>query len=199
MSLQSRAVRTRARIVHAAAAELDKAGYEGARLSRVCVLAEVSMGALTFHFSSKSALATAVWEEGLAIVDAVVSRASAAGPSQLRAVIGLTVALADLLEEDVTVRAALRVARERPQATGQWSASWLPTVRDLLEKACEGGQLASASRLETVTALVVYLLAGAETQIRTSGVVSDCEVESVADQLEQIWQLALRGVAAEGT
>lgn len=197
MGFQDRAVRTRARIVHAAATELDRAGYEGARLARVCELANVSMGALTFHFSSKGALAQAVREEGWAIVGTVVNRASPAGESQLHAAIDLTVALAELLEKDVVVRAAARVAREQPEAVGQWPQSWLPAVRKLLEQARRSGQLSSTDRLESVIALVVYLLAGAESQIRTGDVVSDRAVVSVADQLQQIWRLALRGVAAE--
>lgn len=196
MGLQERAVRTRARIVRAAAMEMDRVGYEGAKLSRICELADASMGALTFHFPSKGALAEAVREEGRTIVDAVVTRMLPPGESQLRAVVDLTVALAELLEKDVVVRAAARVAGEQPGVAGQWSGSWLPAVSNLLERARKDGQLRAGGRMETLTALAAYLLAGAESQIRTRAVVPGREAESVADQLEQIWKLALRGVAA---
>ncbi|WP_333739947.1 TetR/AcrR family transcriptional regulator [Streptomyces sp. IBSBF 2806] len=196
MRQQERALRTRARIVRAAALEMDRSGYEGARLSRVCQVADASMGALTFHFPTKKALAEAVREEGVASVDAVVSRALPAGASRLRAVADLTVALASLLERDVAARAAARVAREQPDVMEQWSGSWLPTVLDLLSRARADGQLRPEHCPQTLAALVVYLLAGAEWEIRAGGGAPMGGVGSVADRLEQIWRLVLRGAAA---
>ncbi|MEU6556298.1 TetR/AcrR family transcriptional regulator [Streptomyces sp. NPDC046915] len=196
MGQQERAVRTRARIVEAAALEMDRSGYEGTRLSRVCEVADASMGALTFHFPSKRALAEAVREEGEASVAAVLDRTLSADTSRLRAAIDVTVALAELLERDVAVRAAARVAREQPEVTEQWSRSWLPTVRDLLERARADGQLGSVGCPETLAALVVYLLAGVESTVRTDDVARVCGTESLADQVELMWQLVLRGVAA---
>lgn len=197
MGQQERAVRTRARIVEAAAAELDRSGYEGTRLSRVCEVADASMGALTFHFPSKWALAEAVREEGAASVAEVVDRTLSAPTSRLRAAIDLTVALAELLERDVAVRAAARVAREQPEMTEQWSRSWLPTVRDLLERARADGQLRSVGCPETLAALVVYLLTGVESTVRTGAVATVCGTDSLADQVELMWQLVLRGVAVK--
>lgn len=196
MRRQERALRTRARIVRAAALEMDRSGYEGARLSRVCQVANASMGAVTFHFPTKKALAEAVREEGVASVDAVVSRALPAGASRLRAVADLTVALASLLERDVAARAAARVAREQPDVMEQWSGSWLPTVLDLLSRARADGQLRPEHCPQTLAALVVYLLAGAEWEIRTGGGAPMGGAGSVADRLEQIWRLVLRGAAA---
>ncbi|AVV46712.1 TetR/AcrR family transcriptional regulator [Streptomyces sp. ID05-04B] len=196
MRQQERALRTRARIVRAAALEMDRSGYEGARLSRVCQVADASMGAVTFHFPTKKALAEAVREEGVAGVDAVVNRALSAGTSRLRAVVDLTVALASLLERDVAARAAARVAREQPDVMEQWSGSWLPTVLDLLSRARADGQLRPEHCPETLAALVVYLLAGAESEIRTGGGAPMGGAGSVADRLEQIWRLVLRGAAA---
>ncbi|MER6415700.1 TetR/AcrR family transcriptional regulator [Streptomyces humidus] len=196
MRQQERALRTRARIVRAAALEMDRRGYEGARLSRVSQAADASMGAVTFHFPTKKALAEAVREEGAASAAAVVDRTLSAGASRLRAVVDLTVALASLLEQDVAARAAARVAREQPDVMEQWSGSWLPAVLDLLGRARAEGQLRPEHRPETLAALVVYLLAGAESEIRTGGGAPAGGAGSVAGRLEQIWRLVLRGAAA---
>ncbi|MFG2577494.1 TetR/AcrR family transcriptional regulator [Streptomyces sp. NPDC048481] len=196
MRQQERALRTRARIVRAAALEMDRLGYEGARLSRVSQVADASMGAVTFHFPTKKALAEAVREEGVASVDAVVNRTLSAGTSRLRAVVDLTVALASLLERDVAARAAARVAREQPDVMEQWSGSWLPTVLDLLNRARADGQLRPEHCPETLAALIVYLLAGAESEIRTGAGAPAGGAGSVADRLEQIWRLVLRGAEA---
>ncbi|GGZ46914.1 helix-turn-helix domain-containing protein [Streptomyces subrutilus] len=197
MVFQERAVRTRSVLVRAAAAEFGEVGYGGARLSRICASAAVSMGALTFHFPVKAALADAVEQEGGAITRALVERLLVRRP-ELDAVIGLTVGLAGLLDEDPVVRSSVRLARERPGGGACWVDVWLPAVRDLLHRAYETGQLRqSAASSQTLADMVVYLLAGAELQARVGAELAAGARHSTSDQLERIWRLVLSGVAAE--
>ncbi|MEV0219954.1 helix-turn-helix domain-containing protein [Streptomyces sp. NPDC050704] len=198
MTVQERAVRTRGVLVWVAAREFDELGYEGARLARICESAAVSMGALTFHFGSKAALADAVEKEGGSITKALVERLLDNHGSELDAVFGLTVGLAGLLETDVVVRSSVRLGRERSRGGGRWVDVWIPAVRELLLRAYEGGQLRQAEASpQTVADLVVYLLVGAESQIRAGAAAPAGAPGSASDQLERIWRLALRGVAAE--
>lgn len=197
MVVQQRAARTRRDLVHAAAAEIDCAGYEGATLSRICKSAAVSMGALTFHFSSKNALADAVQAEGTAIAQSLVDQVIRTRQPALQSVIDLTVGLAGLLENEVVVRSSARLAGERPGAADCWTGAWLPVVCELLDRAGEDGQLRATETPQTATAMVIYLLAGAESYVRATAVAPDRGIESAADQLEKIWQLALSGIAAE--
>ncbi|MFE1380819.1 TetR family transcriptional regulator [Streptomyces sp. NPDC058740] len=188
-------MRTRGALVRAAAAEFDEAGYEGARLSHISELAAVSMGALTFHFPAKSALADAVEEEGLAITKALVERLCEGRAPGLEAVIGLTVGLVGLLEEDLVVRSSVRLARERPGGVGRWVEVWLPAVRDQLGQAYDGGRSPHVEEVrQTVADMVVYLLAGAESQVRAGSDGASSMTRSVAERLERIWRLALAGV-----
>lgn len=199
MVVQERAVRTRRRLVWAAALEIDRVGYEGARLSRICASASVSMGALTFHFPSKAALADAIGEEGRAIARALVSRVMESREPPLRAVAELTVGLTGLLEESVVARSTARLARERPEESDRWTQVWLPGVQDLLERAREDGRPRLTDRPEAATALVRYLLTGAEVQIRGAGApVAGAGAGRVADQVEGIWRLVLDGTEARG-
>ncbi|MEU8760440.1 TetR/AcrR family transcriptional regulator [Streptomyces sp. NPDC048659] len=199
MATQVRAVRTRGRLVRAAAAEFDEAGYEGARLAHISELAAVSMGALTFHFPAKSALADAVEEEGLAITKALVERLCDGRAPGLEGVIGLTVGLVGLLEEDLVVRSSVRLARERPGGAGRWAEVWLPAVRDQLVAAYEGGRSPRVEELrQTLADMVVYLLAGAESQVRAGAQGPSSVTRSVAERMERIWRLALAGVSPAG-
>ena len=59
MKNRERAVCTRANLVLAAARHFDQHGYDGTTLNSVCVDANVTLGAITFHFRSKAALASA--------------------------------------------------------------------------------------------------------------------------------------------
>ncbi|MFB7335724.1 TetR family transcriptional regulator [Streptomyces adustus] len=198
MTIQERAARTRGLLVLAAAREIDRVGYEGARLTRICQSAGVSMGALTFHFPSKGALADAVQEQGWALARSLVDTVLTSVEPGLQAVVELTVRLAELLEQDVVVRSAARLGGERQAGPDPWARAWLPVVEELLEQARRDGGLRSGHRPETVTAMVTYLLAGAESQIRGGGPAASGGAVSVAGQLEEIWRLALRGIAGPG-
>jgi len=63
LALQERAERTRAAILDAAAAVFDDRGYAGATLSDIIAVANVTKGAMYFHFSSKEKIAHAIVAE----------------------------------------------------------------------------------------------------------------------------------------
>ncbi|MCX4554473.1 TetR/AcrR family transcriptional regulator (plasmid) [Streptomyces sp. NBC_01387] len=202
---QERAARTRRVLVQAAAEELDRNGYEGTSLVRICRTAEVSMGALTFHFSTKSQVADEVQAQGRAITGALVAQVvtSQVSPqvTALRAVMELIVGLAALLERNVTVRSAARLSRERPGEAACWGSAWLPAVRELLEQAWRDGELHPAAHPRTLEALVAYLMTGAEAHIRERVEASvrdgagarEPGLLDAGSQLKQIWQLFLQG------
>jgi AcrR family transcriptional regulator len=60
VALQERAIRTRRAILVAAAAVFAEVGYEAATISEILHRADVTKGALYFHFASKEELAQAV-------------------------------------------------------------------------------------------------------------------------------------------
>ncbi|MGW5940595.1 ScbR family autoregulator-binding transcription factor [Streptomyces celluloflavus] len=194
MVRQERAARTRAALVRAAAEEIDRRGYDGTSLNKVISAAGISMGALTFHFSTKSDLADEVQSQGSHAARTVADHVTAGSGPALQAVIDLTLELARLLEEDPVVRSAARLARERPGSPA-WSAAWLPAVHSLLAQAQRDGQLHPAVLPETIAALVVHLVAGTETYARARSVATDTARASAVVQLGRIWQLALSGIS----
>ncbi|MFJ5802845.1 TetR family transcriptional regulator [Streptomyces decoyicus] len=194
MVRQERAARTRAALVRAAAEEIDRSGYDGTSLNRVVNAAGISMGALTFHFSTKGELADEVQSQGSRAARTVADHATAGSGPALHAVIDLTLGLARLLEEDPVVRSAARLARERPDSPA-WSSAWLPAVHSLLAQAQRDGQLHPAALPETIAALVVHLVAGTETYVRARPAVAETARVSTVVQLGKIWQLALTGIS----
>ncbi|MZD05574.1 TetR family transcriptional regulator [Streptomyces sp. SID5785] len=162
MVTQDRAARTRQALIAAAAADIDTNGYDGATLSAISSAARVSMGALTFHFSSKRALAEAVVEEACVLTRQRTAVAVAAGSPPLQVAVELLRCLADLLDESVLVRAAALLARERPQAVPGWHQAWVPALSALLTEAADLGQLHREARPDAVADLAVYLLTAVE-------------------------------------
>ncbi|GAA2605035.1 MULTISPECIES: TetR/AcrR family transcriptional regulator [Streptomyces] len=162
MVTQDRAARTRQALIAAAAADMDLNGYDGATLSVISASAQVSMGALTFHFSSKRALAEGVVAEASALTRERAAAAVSDQPSPLPAAIALLQHLADLLDESVVVRAAALLTRERPEAVPGWHQAWVPTLSHLLREADNAGQLHRDARPVAVANLAVYLLTAVE-------------------------------------
>ncbi|MGI5469170.1 TetR family transcriptional regulator [Streptomyces sp. CA-132043] len=187
---QERAVVTRGRLTRAAAGEFARHGYAGTSLQGVCKEADVSMGALTFHFRAKSELAEAVAEEGAAETGAVVAEAGERGGDPLAAMSGLACDLADLLARSATVRATVRLEEERVVAAGGWQAVWEPAVRAMLESARRRRDLTAEVEVETVVQLAAHLLNGTAVALHArpdSG-------ESAA--LAHIWAAVMRGIRA---
>ncbi|MFD3337080.1 TetR family transcriptional regulator [Streptomyces sp. NPDC058700] len=190
-------MRTRQALMQAAAQEFDRNGYEGTSLSSISKAAGLSIGAVTFHFPTKVLLADAVQEEGRSVTVAALERLTAEPMTPLRMVIDLTLELTRLMEQEPSVRSAIRLSRERP-STVSWSDAWLPTVRSLLDRAYESGQLHTDALPADVTTLVEHLTSGAEAYLR-SRMGSDPAFESAVAQLKRVWRLALAGVSAEGS
>jgi AcrR family transcriptional regulator len=192
---QSRAARTRELLILAAAAEIDRNGYRGATIAGICKAAGVSMGALTFHFANKAELAQAVGELGARTTRGLTAGLRVERPPVLWAVGAVTRGIARLLEDDVVVRSAARLARERPEAGERWSSSWSPVVCGLLERADEAGELRPGTVPQTVTDLVEYLLTGVEAHPWAPS--GPAGAEGVVSRLDRVWPLIERAVACE--
>lgn len=196
MVKQERAARTREALLRAAATAFDLVGYEATTLARVSKAAGISMGALTFHFPSKEALADAVQERGGSAVRAAADRACACPEPPLRAAVALTVEIAAMLDEDATVRAAARLARERVGTAATWPSLWLPAVDRLLARATD--ELRPGADRKTVLALVAYLVTGAEAYARARAGSRGEPGDTAERQLTGIWDMVLPAITRGG-
>ncbi|MFI7386430.1 TetR family transcriptional regulator [Streptomyces sp. NPDC049813] len=188
---QVRATKTRAILLEAAAHHFDHAGYNSTSLAQVCDTAQMSVGAITFHFASKADLADAVEREGRERAATVLKAAESAN-ALVRAVTELVVAFADLLEQDVMVRAALRLAHER-SAVDLLTAVWLPTVAELVRRADADGLLGADVLAQHVVDLAEYLARGAEARRRSSAA-----APRDSRPLKEVCELAFRGAQPGG-
>ncbi|MEW2288606.1 ScbR family autoregulator-binding transcription factor [Streptomyces sp. NPDC047841] len=190
--MQERAARTRRALVQAAASEFDRYGYAGTSLVQVCKTAGITTGALTFHFRSKSELADAVQAEGCTAIRRVVEHFARGHSPALERLVELTLSLARLLEDETAVRSAARLTRERPANDLGWASCWLPAVGELAYRAQRTGQLRAGTQPAAVAHLAAYLLVGTEMRVRTS--LQAAREPDAVQQLEQMWNLALRGI-----
>ncbi|GGT03877.1 MULTISPECIES: TetR/AcrR family transcriptional regulator [Streptomyces] len=191
MAKQERAIWTRRTLLRAAAREFDRHGYTGSSLAQIARSADISMGALTFHFASKRDLADSVMEEGNAATRALVERLSRHDGPPVQYVASLTLALVDLLERDPAVRAAARLAREDSGTRHQWHALWAPAVCERLQQT-PPGQKPPGTDVWAIADMAIHLVSGIEATLRHPAC-HEGRRDSVR-RLARIWRQAVPGI-----
>ncbi|MFT9671534.1 TetR family transcriptional regulator [Streptomyces rhizosphaericola] len=188
--MQERAARTRQTVLEAAADEFAERGYEGASLQRVAWRAATSIGALTFHFRNKTALADEVRTTGRDRFGRCLAElAPAADP--LRELRTLIATLARLAHEDRFVRAARRLEADPPEGAPPLAETWLPVLRDLLDRAHGAHRLRPGVAPEDAVAMLAHLAEGA---MAAHGTPRDAAWDALWDS---VWDVVLHGLAAD--
>jgi AcrR family transcriptional regulator len=193
MIKQERAARTRSAFIKAAAELFDHHGYHGTSLSQVSRAAGHSMGALTFHFSSKHELADHVTAEGRDRLTAVLEGLQAVSEPPLDKMVRLSASFADLLDSDCVLRASLALARDRNQAD-LLSDPWLPAIGRLVDQAFAENQVAARISQDEVCAMAEHLMRGATAGRGPRLTPAGAPIRS-AETLTRLWQLALAGLS----
>ncbi|MFI1004304.1 ScbR family autoregulator-binding transcription factor [Streptomyces galbus] len=110
MARQLRAEQTRTTIITAAADLFDRHGYESTSLSDIVEHAQVTKGALYFHFAAKEDLAHAIMELQSQASRRVACEIDDRGYSSLESLMRLTFGITRLSVEGPVARAGLRLA-----------------------------------------------------------------------------------------
>ncbi|WP_458113403.1 TetR/AcrR family transcriptional regulator [Arthrobacter sp. R1-13] len=146
MPLQDRAVETRKAIVRGAAAVFEDVGYGPASLQMVAETAEVTRGALYFHFKSKELLALAVIEDQHARTKESAADVFSRSLGPIETICALCSCFASLLQTDPVVRAGIRLTLES-STFGQRIRSpytdWMQIMEQLTLEGQASGEISS--------------------------------------------------------
>ncbi|MDT0306635.1 ScbR family autoregulator-binding transcription factor [Streptomyces sp. DSM 44917] len=189
MTVQQRALRTRRRVLEAAAAVFDHHGFASASIADILRAANVTKGALYFHFPSKEALARGVMEEQ--------KRALVLTNTGLhtQTVIDITQGVARLLRADPVLRASFRLTVEQG-AMGPEDPSlylwWLGVCRTHLVQAGKAGELDGAADPDALAHLVVGSLTGVQLLSQVLSRRAD-----IGERLATWWRTVLPGMVAD--
>lgn len=191
---QERSLLTRGALLDAAAREIDARGYGAVAMHHIAKAADVTTGALTFHFPTKDRLFTELTELGLSRIREQAGETARLPAPPLRKASLLIVSMLELLHRDVVARAAVRLSTEVPGAAN-WSESWLPLEREMLRSADESGQLREGVTPDSVTETALYLVTG--TEVCARGTTSAPEAaETTRARFTALCDLFLHGVSA---
>jgi AcrR family transcriptional regulator len=183
-----RADTTRSRLIAAASRQFAHRAYGMVSLDDILAEAELTKGAMYFHFSSKQALALAIIDDLREMSLATVVDLLARKMSGLETLIDLVFRLAVQDTQDDVARAGVRLLETLENATPVPPALWqsrMEFVTTLIQRAVTEGDAIDQHDPEDIARMVVGLWEGIR---RTSNL---DEPEDYLDNLQKIWIMAL--------
>ena len=183
-----RADTTRQRLIAAASRQFAHHPYSMVSLDDILTEAELTKGAMYFHFPSKQALASAIVDDLSEITRAAVTELHARKMSGLETLIYLVYLLAVQDTEHEVARAGVRLL-ETLDKTAAFLQSWIELVTTLIQKAMTEGDVIDHHDPEDIAKMLVALWVGVR---RTSDL---DQPEHYLDDLQKAWILALPSFA----
>ena len=185
---ERRAGNTRDRLIAAASRRFAHRPYSMVSLDDILAEAELTKGAMYFHFPSKQALALAIIDDLNEMSRAAVTELLARKMSGLETLIDLVFLLAVQDTQDEVARAGVRLLETVDSTTAVplslWE-SWIEFVTTLIQKAITEGDVVDHHDPEDIAKMLVALWAGVRR-------ISDLDQpEQHLDNLQKVWILAL--------
>ena len=179
-----RADTTRQRLIAAASRQFAHHPYSMVSLDDILAEAELTKGAMYFHFPSKQALASAIVDHLSEITRAAVTELLARKMSGLETLIDLVYLLAVQDTEQEVARAGVRLL-ETLDKTPALLQSWIELVTTLIQKAMTEGDVIDHHDPEDIAKMLVALWLGTRR-------ISDPDLpEHYLDNLQKAWIMAL--------
>lgn len=193
MARQARAEATRHKIIEAAVDIFSEVGYASTGLGEIIERAEITKGALYYHFDSREALAAAIIEEATdRVIGAFRDIAQSSTPALENMIHGSFVVLGMIAQDKLA-----RIGRQLARALGQFSpvgahtyADWTTVVDGQAVRAAEEGDLRPELDAHVVGETIIATLLGIE-QLSTA-------ISAGADMISRLtraWELLLPGIA----
>ncbi|MBT2384042.1 ScbR family autoregulator-binding transcription factor [Streptomyces sp. ISL-11] len=196
MVKQDRAIRTRRTILEAAAVVFDERGYDAATINEILARAEVTKGALYFHFPSKEELAHAVVD---AQVSATPVRPALAGSSRMQELVDLGMIFAHRLLTDPVLRGSVRLTMEHsstaPGRSGPFTG-WAELHTRILTEGKERGEVLPHVVPSEVAELIVAAYGGINALSQTVSSKADLERRAIVLYEHLLPSVALPAVLA---
>jgi AcrR family transcriptional regulator len=188
--LDRRADTTRLQILRAASRQFARRSYSLVSLDDILADAQVTKGAMYFHFRSKYALASAIIEYSAAVARASIDQLLARKLSGLETLIDISylVAVEDIGDE--TARAGLNLLESIGRTDGlqgDFFGRWVAAFAASARKAVKDGDLVAHRDAEGIARLLVSMYLGLR---QTSNL---AEPERFLRDLENMWVLVLPG------
>jgi TetR/AcrR family transcriptional regulator, transcriptional repressor for nem operon len=179
---------TRQRLIAAASRQFAHSPYSMVSLDDILAEAELTKGAMYFHFPSKQALALAIIDDLNEMSRAAVTELLARKMSGLETLIDLIYVLAVQYTQDEVARAGVRLLETLDNTTALPTAvwqSWIQFVATLIQTAIAEGDVIDHHDPEDIAKMLVAVWVG------TRRISEPDPPEHRLDNLQKVWVLAL--------
>ena len=185
---EGRADSTRQRLIAAASRQFARRSYSMVSLDDILAEAELTKGAMYFHFSSKQALALAIIDDFTEMSRAAVTELLARKMSGLETLVDLFYLRAVQNTQNEVARAGVRLLETLDNTTAVPSTlwqTWIEFVTTLIQKAVVEGYVVDHTDPEDIANMLVALWVGMRR-------ISDPDQpEHYLDNLQKAWILTL--------
>ena len=195
MARQARSEATRQRIITAAVDLFNEIGYPSAGLAEIVERAQMTKGALYYHFDSKEDLAVAIISDGGAVVITAFQEMAASPAPALETMIHGSFVVASLMSTNTMVRTAVQLCRAMAgfsEAARRAYADWLNLMKAAARRAQAEGDVRGDLDPGAVATCVVSAIAGAE-------LVSNAQSggDDLIARLTSVWEILLPAIAED--
>ncbi|MEV7073291.1 ScbR family autoregulator-binding transcription factor [Streptomyces sp. NPDC093990] len=191
MARQERAIRTRRAIVEAAGAVFDEHGYAASTIAMVLERADVTKGALYFHFPSKESLAQAVLDEQLSL------GAVPPHPCKLQEIVDMTFVFGQRLRTNSLLKGSVRLTVDQCAPPGVDHTGpfrqWSDQLVSMLQVAQDQGELLPTVEPRDTADLLVGAFAGVQLMSRALH-----GREDLGHRISVMWAHMLPSIAVPG-
>jgi AcrR family transcriptional regulator len=195
MVRQARSEATRRKIIDSAVDLINEIGYPAAGLGDIIERAELTKGALYYHFDSKEALATAIIEEGAQTVLGAFRASGRSSSPAMENVIHGSFVVTDVLGTDKVARAGARLLRTFGGFNPAAKSTLQILVTDLagrIKIAAAEGDVRAELDIEATGATIVAAMAGSE--LLASALADGTDLRA---RFTRMWELMLPAIIAD--
>lgn len=192
--MQERAKISRRQILQGAADRFEVTGYGSTSMNDIVSAAQMTKGAVYFHFSSKDELAQAVIEEQHQISISAFTAVAATGAPALEQLVMVCHEMGRQLVAEPIVRAGIRLTLELASADGSQGpyVAWIRELRKLAEAAKLEGYIRDDVEPESVGRVVISAFTGVQLVSNVLTRRSDLN-----DRIDELFTLLLAGVVSD--
>lgn len=192
MVRQARSEATRRKIISSAVELFNEIGYPATGLGHIIERAEMTKGALYYHFDSKESLATAIIEEGSVRLAAAFRSVSTSSAPALEGIIHGVFVVADLMATDQIARSGTQLLRafgEFNDIAARTYSGWLAEMTERTSQAIDEGDVRADADPQAVAETIVGSMLGAELLASATTAGADVLV-----RITRAWQVLLPAI-----
>jgi AcrR family transcriptional regulator len=194
MVRQARSEATRRKIITSAVELFNEIGYPATGLGDIIERAEMTKGALYYHFDSKESLATAIIEEGSTrLADAFHNITTSSAPALEGIIHGLFV-VADLMITDQIARSGTQLLRafgEFNDVAARTYRGWTAEMTERTRQAIEEGDVRAELDPQAIGETIVGSMLGAELLASATTAGAD-----VLQRVARAWQVLVPAIVS---